>query len=222
MTTARVIELPVESVDDSDDVERHDLDDWGRSRRVAAVASALARGRWAVSSGGLDHLDSVDAALLVVSSRWAAGSTLMVASTLTRRLERTVRISGRPQRVPLGPVLARVGAIPARPGEVRQALAGGDLVVVGTHAVRETRRAGRVDPAMIEVALELGVGIFPVAAVSSPASRRARLEVGARVVPSTRRGGLAPIETAESVRDSLQNLLDGLGGAPVLDLIGEV
>lgn len=222
MSGARVIELPVEPDSLGSDLTGHDLDDWGRSRRVAAVAGAVAGVRWSVSCGGLDHLPSEGGALLVTSARWGAATTSMVATALERHAGRTVRRGGRPVRAPLGPVLARAGAVPGRPVEIRQILAAGELVVVGTRAVRESRRAGGVDPTLIEMALETEVAILPVAAVSSPTSRRARLEIGAPVPTSTRRGGLAPIETADAVRYALQHLLDGLGGAPVLDLIGDV
>lgn len=201
---------------------RPELDDWGRDDTAVQVANAAALLRWSVSLGGVHHLPPGRPALVVASSRLFAQTVPMVAWALQRHSGRTVRFVGRPDVAPLGQFVQRLGGLRADPNEVTGALSHGDVVVVGTRAVRQTRRAGTVPDDMIAAAMKLGAPVLPAAAVSSPFTRAARVELGPTVSPAQqRRGPLGPLELAEQVRRRLQGLLDELGGIAVLDLIGE-
>ena len=73
--------------------------------------------------------------------------------------------------------------------------------------------AGPVDPALIATAVVTGTPVFPVASMSSPMGRAARVEVGPQIRPQRkRRGSLAELELAEIAQRHIQRLLDGLGG----------
>jgi hypothetical protein len=202
---------------------RPGLDDWGRDTTAVQVAHGLAMLRWSVSLGGGDHVPQHGGALVVASARQFAQTVPMVAWALQRRSGRPVRFVGRPDLAPLGPFVQRLGGLRLEPAEVSGALAHGDLVVVGTEAVRQTRRAGAVPEDLIACAWSMDLPVLPAAAVSSPFTRRARVELDAPVQPiHRRRGPLGPLELAEQVRRHLQSMLDELGGVPVLDLIGDV
>ena len=112
------------------------------------------------------------------------------------------------------------------PDEVQGALRHGELVVLATAQSNHPRHAGAIDPAMIGAALKAGAPVYPVASMSSPFGRRARVHVGAAVRPRTRRRGpLAETELAEMTQRHLQRILDELGGARTgvapLDWVGE-
>ena len=71
-----------------------------------------------------------------------------------------------------------------------------------------------------------GVGVFPVASMSSPLGRSARVQVGAQLRPrKKRRGPLAEQELAEMTQRHLQRMLDELGGMQTgmtaIDWLGE-
>jgi len=201
---------------------RPELDDWGRDDTAVQVANALALLRWSVSLGGAGHLPAGRPALVVTSSRLFAQTVPMVAWALQRQCGRTVRFVGRPDVAPLGQFVQRLGGLRADAAEVAGALSHGEIVVVGTQTVRQTRRAGAVPEDMVAAAMKFGAPVLPAAAVSSPLSRSARVELGAPVrSPQQRRGPLGPLELAELVRRRLQGMLDELGGIAVLDLIGD-
>jgi hypothetical protein len=202
---------------------RWELDDWGRDSTAVQIANGLALMRWSVSLGGAEHVPEHGGALVVASSRRFAQTVPMVAWALQRETGRVVRFVGRPELAPMGPFVQRLGGLRVDAAEVATALTHGEVVVVGTRPVRQTRRAGFVPEDMIGAALTVGVPVFPAAAVSTPFSRTARVELGAQVRPLQQsRGPLGPLELSEQVRRRLQGVLDELGGIPVLDLIGEV
>jgi hypothetical protein len=199
------------------------VDDWGRDSTTVQIAHGLAMVRWSVSLGGAHHVPPHGGALVVASARRFAQTVPMVAWALQRHSGRPVRFVGRPDVAPLGPFVQRLGGLRLDPAEVTGALAHDEIVVVGTETVRQTRRAGAVPEDVIACAWALDLPVIPAAAVSSPFTRRARVELDAAVRPShRRRGPLGPWELAEQVRRHLQSMLDELGGVPVLDLIGEV
>lgn len=218
---ATVVPFPTDSR--SATPSRWELDDWGRDSTVVQLANGLAQLRWSVSLGGAEYLPDHGGALVVASSRRFAQTVPMVAWALQRETGRVVRFVGRPEIAPFGPFVQRLGGLRLHDAEVATALTHGEVVVVGTRPVRQSRRAGFVPEGMIAAALSVGVPVFPAAAVSTPFNRTARVELGAQVRPlQQRRGPLGPLELSEQVRKRLQGVLDELGGIPVLDLIGEV
>lgn len=232
MTPSNVVPLPVEHAAASASHAVHEaelrfsgrfeVDDWGRDEGFVQLVGLGARTRWSVNVGGIDHLPRRTGALVVTNARSLALTAVMVAWALGNESGRPVRFVGRHDHAPLGAIARRLGGLLEHPDEVAGALRHHEIVVVGTHTVRQVRRAGAVSVPFVAAALRTDVPVLPAAAVSSPFSRHARVELAAPVRPPRgRRGPLAEVELAEHLRRRLQDLLDEMGGAPVLDLIGE-
>ena len=189
------------------------VDEWGRDARLIELLTPAARLRWNVSVGGVNHLPKRGGALLVTNSRRFSLSAIYAAWALSDAIGRPVRFGGRPDIAPIGPLMQRLGGLLNKPEEIRSALRDGELVVVSTRGTRNPRHAGAVDPALIATAVVTGAPVFPVASLSSPMGRAARVEVGAQIRPQhKRRGSLAELELAEVAQRHIQRLLDGLGG----------
>lgn len=201
---------------------RYEVDDWGRDPELVRVAGKVAAVRWAVNVGGAERLRHRRGTLVVTNARRFALTPLLVAYALGEALDQPVRFVGHPDAVPTGPWLRRVGALLDHPKETAGALRAGEIVVVGTSATNHQRRAGDVPLRHIGAANATDSIIHAAAAVSSPFSRHARVEVGTIIRNTTgRRGPLGEVEMADHVRNRLQHLLDGIGGAEVLDWVGE-
>ena len=193
--------------------EPDSVDEWGRDARLIELLTPAARLRWDVSVGGVNHLPKRGGALLVTNSRRFSLSAIYAAWALSHALGRPVRFGGRPDIAPIGPLMQRLGGLLNKPEEIRSALRDGELVVVSTRGTRNPRHAGPVDPALIGTAVVTGTPVFPVASMSSPIGRAARVEVGPQIRPQRkRRGPLAELELAEITQRHIQRLLDGLGG----------
>jgi hypothetical protein len=163
------------------------------------------------------NVDEHGPALLVCNARRMALNPLLVAWAIGRALDRPVRFAGLADVAPIGPVLRRLGGLLADPAEVDTALAGGEVVVVGTTATRDTRRAGRVPATLVEGAWTRHVPVHPVAVLGSALDRRVRVEIGRPVTTRrTRRGPLGPTELADATRGALQKLLDETAGPSLL------
>jgi len=204
----------------------HTVDEWGRDDHLVRVLWPLARLRWNVSVGGLDHLPARVGALLVTNERRFSFSPLYVAGALSSATGRPVRFVGRGDHAPFGAALRRVGALLDNPTEVHGALRHGELVVMATAATTHPRHAGTVDHELVGAAVTAGVAVIPVASMSSPFNRTARAEVGPPVrLRKKRRGPLAEIELAEATQRHLQRILDELGGVQTgvvaIDWLGE-
>jgi hypothetical protein len=220
-TTATAVTAPFRPL-----LPDHSVDEWGRDDHLVRLLWPVARLRWNVSIGGLDHLPVRNGALLVTNDRRWSFSPLYVAWALSNATGRPVRFVGRPDHAPLGAALRRVGALLDNPTEVHGALRHGELVVMPTVVTNHPRHAGTVDHELVGAAVTAGVHVFPVASMSSWFNRTARAEVGPAVRMRTRRRGpLAEIEIAEAVQRHLQRLLDELGGMQTgmkpLDWLGE-
>lgn len=193
--------------------EPDSVDEWGRDAELIELLTPAVKLRWDVSIGGADHLPKRGGALLVTNSRRFSLSTIYTAWALSHAIGRPVRFGGRPDIAPLGPLMQRFGGLLNKPEEIRSALRDGELVVVSTRATRNPRHAGAVDPALIGTAVGTSTPVFPVASMSSPIGRAARVEVGPQMRPNRkRRGPLAELELAEVTQRHIQRLLDGLGG----------
>ena len=194
-----------------------DVDDWGRDVHSVRRASRVAGLRWAPILGGLGHVDEHGPALLVCNARRMSLNPLLVAWSVGRALDRPVRFAGLSDVAPVGPVLRRLGGLLADPDEIDTALGGGEVVIVGTTATRDTRRAGRVPPTLLEGAWSRQVPVHPVAVLGSAFDRRVRVEVGRAVTTRrTRKGPLGPTELADATRSALQKLLDETAGPSLL------
>lgn len=225
MSPSNVVPLPVEQAAHEAELRvsgRFEVDDWGRDEGFVQLAGLAAQLRWSVNVGGIEHLPHRTGALVVVNARRLALTAVMAAWALGRESGRPVRFVGRHDHAPLGAVARRLGGLLEHPDEVAGALRHHEVVVVGTDPVRQVRRAGAVPVPYVAAALREGVCVLPAATVSSPFSRHARIELAGPVRQTRkRRGPLAEVELSEHLRRRLQNTLDEMGGAPVLDLIGE-
>jgi hypothetical protein len=189
------------------------VDDWGRDHHLLRSLAPWLRLRWDVSVGGDQHLPSRVGALLVTNDRRLSFSPLYVSWALSEATGRPVRFVGRPDVAPVGPALRRMGAILDDPREVLTALRAGDLVLAGASPTAQARHAGSVDVDLVGAAIAAGIGVHPVASMSTPFGRGARVEVGPVVrMRRKRRGPLAEVELAEAVQGHLQKMLDTLGG----------
>ncbi len=220
-TTATAVTAPFRPL-----LPDHSVDEWGRDDHLVRLLWPVARLRWNVSVGGLDHLPARKGALLVTNERRFSWSPLYVAGALGNATGRPVRFVGRPDHAPFGAALRRVGALLDDPTEVHGALRHGELVVMAAAATSHPRHAGTVDHEMVGAAVTTGAAVIPVASMSSPFSRTARVEVGPPVRPRVkRRGPLAEIEIAEATQRHLQRILDELGGMQTgmvpIDWLGE-
>ena len=189
------------------------VDEWGRDAHLIKLLTPAATLRWDVSVGGVQHLPKRGGALLVTNSRRFSLSTIYAAWALSSATGRPVRFGGRPDMAPLGPLLQRLGGLLANPDEISGALRAGELVIVSAQGTRDPRHAGAVDPNLIGSAVVTGKPVFPVASMSTPFGRAARVEVGPQVRPRVRRRGpLAELELAELTQRHVQRLIDSLGG----------
>lgn len=189
------------------------VDEWGRDAHLIELLTPAATLRWDVSVGGVQHLPKRGGALLVTNSRYFSLSTVYSAWALSKAIGRPVRFAGRPDIAPLGPLMQRLGGLLNKPEEIGGALRANELVVVSAHGTRDPRHAGRVDPQLIGAAIASGTPVHPVASMSTPFGRPARVEVGAAVRPRRkRRGPLAELELADLTQVGIQRLIDALGG----------
>jgi len=189
------------------------VDEWGRAPRLVESLAPLAHLRWDVSVGGAHLVPKQGAALIVINTRRMALTPLSTALALSEALDRPVRFAGRPDTVPFGPLLRRIGGLLARPEEIRGALRAGEIVIVGARATGNPRHAGAIDHELIAPAIRESVPLHIAATLSSPFDRNARVEVaGVLRLGHKRRGPLAEVELAEMAQRKLQDLLDEIGG----------
>jgi 1-acyl-sn-glycerol-3-phosphate acyltransferase len=189
------------------------VDEWGRDSHLIELLTPAATLRWDVSVGGAHHLPKRGGALLVTNSRRFSLSTIYSAWALSQAIGRPVRFGGRPDTAPLGPLMQRLGGLLNDPDEIRAALGAGELVMVSAKGTRNPRHAGPVDPMLIGTAVISGRPVYPVASMSTPFGRSARVEAGPPIRPRRkRRGPLAELELAELTQLHIQRLIDGLGG----------
>ncbi len=191
-----------------------DVDDWGRDAKLVGLTVRLGRLRWSLTLDGERRLPARRGALIVVNARRYALSPMFTALALGEATGRVVRFVGRPDVVPFGPVLRRLGGLLDRPDEVRGALRAGELVVLGARPQVHPRRVGRVDHQIIGAAVSTRTPVFPAATLTSPLTGHARIRIGSAARPGRRRRGpLSELELADVLERRIQRLLDELGGA---------
>lgn len=189
------------------------VDEWGRVSKLVQSLAPLAHLRWDVSVGGVDLLPTSGGALIVINTRRMALTPLSTAFALSEALDRPVRFTGRPDTVPFGPLLRRIGGLLARPDEIQGALRAGEIVLVAALPTSNPRHAGTVDHALIAPAIREKVPVHIAATLSTTFNRSARVEVGGALRAGRhRRGPLAEAELAEMAQRRLQDLLDEMGG----------
>lgn len=187
------------------------MDEWGRDAGFVRAVAPFGRLRWNVKVRGHANLPD-GGALIVVNTRRLALTVLSTALGLTSVLDRPVRFVGRPDMVPFGPMLQRVGGLLAESAEIAGALRAGELVLLGTHGISHPRHAGFVDHELVAAATREDVPVHVAASVSSRFSRATSVVVSTEVIGGReRRGPLAEVELAARACRRLQDLLDELG-----------
>jgi len=188
------------------------VDDWGRDAGLFRTVTRLSEIRWAVSTGGEQHLPTRKGALIVVNARRFALATVYSGFAISRALDRPVRFVGRADGGALGALGQRLGGLLEHPDEVAGALRAGELVVCSTSTTRRPSDVGVVDHALIGAALRAKVAVHPAATTSSPFGRRARIEIGSATrARRNRRGSLAEVELADDVGRDIDRLLSEMG-----------
>ena len=208
--SARVLKLPDSEAGSGNGAH---VDGWGRDDQFVRRVATLGHLRWNITLGGIEYLPARTGALIVVNARKYSLAPIYTALALGEATDRPVRFVGRPDTAPVGAILRRLGGLIEHPDEVRTALRGRQLVVLGTQPTLHPRRVGRIDHRFVGAAVQEKVRVYPAATASSPVGRSARVEIGPDVTPGRRRRGpLAELELSDEVRMRIQALLQELGG----------
>ena len=190
-----------------------EVDDWGRDAWMIKALGPVGRMRWAVSVGGAQHVPAEGPALLVANARRFSLASLYASWALSSATGRVVRFVGRPDTAPVGPFMRRLGALLDRPDEVANALRNGEVVLISAQSTNHPRHVGTIRHEQLTGAVLLGAPVLPVATMSNPGGRAARVEVAAPLRRRRRRRGpLAEVELADDLQHHLQRQLDELGG----------
>lgn len=222
---ANVITLPVRTANEvtanaTDDMFEKlrrwfadDVDDWGRDEGIVHRVWTASQLRWETSVGGADFVPKRSGALIVVNARRFALAPVFAALAIGAAIDRPVRFVGRPDIIPLGPMMQRLGALLPLAPEIEGALRNGELVVLGSAHQATNRVSGEVDARLIGAAVAAKVKVLPAATTSVPLRRNARVEIGAPIALNRRRRGpLEEHEIALAVQFRIDSLLDELGG----------
>lgn len=188
------------------------VDAWGLDPDLVDLVSPVTSWRWSIEVDGAHHVPVDGPAMLVFNRRFGLSEPAVVTMGLRHASGRAIRLVGVPDVAPVGPWLRRFGAAVDTPAEVAGLLRGGELVLVPLGIEIGARRAGRLDPVLVETALEQGVPIVPVAALGHELGRNWRVVVGP-AIDALRTDGSGARPTAEAVdvvRSAVQALLDGV------------
>lgn len=165
----------------------YSLDPWGFDEDVSRIAGRLSALRWRVTVEGLENLPGDGPALLVANRRLGWSEPAVVVSAVFRETGAIVRAAGGLQIDPVGGVLRRLGAIPARAAEVGAALRAGNLVLVPTRREPLRNQAGHLPVELLAPAVEAGVPLVPVAVIGWEFQRRWTVRIGAPVHTARKR-----------------------------------
>jgi hypothetical protein len=192
-----------------------EVDPWGYDADVVELVAPLWRLRWDTSLDGADLVPRRGA--LVVHGQGVDPATpLVLASASARHLGRPLRPIGVPDVSPLGPALARLGAVPRTAADVRALLRAGALVSVPLGRDWRGRPAGAADVEVVAAAHDVGAPLVPVVVGGRPFGRRRPVVVGAPLGTSRRRRAGAADHLAAEIAERVVALgaLVGGGDAP--------
>ena len=184
------------------------IDPWGLDADVVALGSRLAALRWRITVTGLEHLPSDGPAMLICNRRLGWSEPAVLVTALAREGGRHVRPVGCPDIDPLGGLLRRFGALPARPDDVAGALRSGSIVAVPTRRELVRFRPGYLPVHLLEPAVEQGAAVLPVAVTGWEAGLRWTVQIGAPVPRPSIAGPRSVGRVAVDVAGALAELLD--------------
>lgn len=188
------------------------VDPWGFDPDLAQVAAPLAHLRWRAEVVGAEFVPEVGGALCVHTWRADPFDTVLVAAALSEATGRPCRFAGVPDVAPVGPLLRRVGGVPAGTDDLRALVRAGQVVVAGAgFDPRHPLGVGRPPDRLLGVALAAGAPVVPVAVRGLSPARHRRLVVGDPVPTRGRRAvtrpgalGAAVTERLDQVRGALR------------------
>ncbi len=184
------------------------IDEFGLDRDLLRLITPLARLRWRVVVEGDRHLPEIGPALLVHNCRMGLSEPAALALAVARATGRPLRWTGAPGRGPLAQPSRQLGGVPSDRADVRSLLHAGELV--GLPLAREPFHRFHVPavPSMpVQVALELGVPIVPVAISGLEAGRRWSVRIGVPIPTRRRRATGEPDELSDATREAVRALL---------------
>jgi len=191
----------------------NEVDDWGRDNGFVNRIWSLSNWRWHTSVGGAEHVPRRSGALIIVNTRRFALAPIFAALAIGAEIDRPVRFVGRPDVVPFGPVMQRLGGLLPVEAELEGVLRSGGIVVLGAAPRPDNELSGLVDHRLVGAAIAAKVRVLPAATISAPTRRSARVEIGPPIsLRKRRRGPLAELETADAAQAKIDDLLDELGG----------
>jgi hypothetical protein len=187
---------------------RFEIDEYGLDRDLIRMITPLARLRWRLAVEGDHHLPEVGPALLVHNRCLGLSEPGVLALAVGRATGRPLRWSGAPGRGPLAQGARQLGGVPSDRADLRSLLHAGELV---TLPLNRRLFAASSEPDVplgpIEVALELGVSIVPVAVAGLETARRWRVCIGEPLTTRRRASRRSPVELAEATQVAMGQLL---------------
>ena len=157
----------------------NEVDPWGLDADVLAIIDPLTTARWRIETAGATHVP-LEGPLLFVANRCLGWSEpLVLGRALFAATGRRLRFAAMPDRAPVSTVLRAIGGVVADAAEVRALLRNDEMVAMfGAPTPLRCRTLGRIDPLLLEPAIDLGAPVLPVALRGHELGRRWRVAVG--------------------------------------------
>jgi hypothetical protein len=189
---------------------RFTVDEWGFDAELAVLLAPLAVLRWDASAEGADGLPEHGPALLLHSRRLLPSDRLCLSASIWSATGRPVRAAGTSDRAPWFPITRRLGGVPTDLADLRSLLRAGEVVAWPfSLVVRDPFGVGVPPARVVEVAMEIGVPILPVAVRGPLLGRRRRIQIGAPIATRRRSVAVTPDEVAATVRRQAEALTAG-------------
>jgi hypothetical protein len=185
------------------------IDDWGFDRELRDAVAPLADLRWSVTTGGATWAPDGPAMVVANHTGGLLAEPTVVMQAVRSRWQRTARVVGMVDVAPLGPVQRRLGAILARPDEVRGVLRDGHVVAMVTSGGWRSGRIGEPDRSLLAVAADLDVPVVGLTLRGRPWGRR-YLAMFSEAMTARSAGPLAVTELSDRIRSTMQEQLDDL------------
>jgi 1-acyl-sn-glycerol-3-phosphate acyltransferase len=185
------------------------IEPWGADPELVALIGPLLDVPLRIKVEGGGGLPDDGPALLVANRRFGLLEPFVLGRAVTRATGRQIRFLGIPDIAPISLPLRRLGGAVDDPQELAGLLRAGHLVAAPLGPTyRRPRRAGALKPDQVEVALELGAPVVPVAVLGGEMTGRWRVLIGQPVAVPSARTPLALAELADAARAGVQALLD--------------
>ncbi len=187
---------------------RFRIDEWGFDRDVLTTIAPFARLRWRIQTEAEHLVPEIGPALLVYSRRVGVSEPIVLGSAVLSATGRALRGAGAPGRAPLALPARKIGGVPSNSADLRSLMRAGELV--SWPLSRELLHPFHV-PAVpvgpIEVALDAGAPILPVAVLGLETGRRWVVRFGPPIVTRRRRTTAEAAQLADETRRRIQRLI---------------